>query len=195
MGRRRIIDRDAMLDAAQAVVLRDGAAHLTLEAVAAQAGISKASVLYDYKTKQALVRAVIVRRIEEYRRKFDAIQRELGPVPDARIRTHIREVMQSPTDEDRAVAVNLCAATAQDTELREPIQELLRIQIAALLETSGNARGALLAFLALEGLRHLEWFGFHAWSGEERDRLLAEITWLSSQEPESSVPNAGPQPV
>ena len=57
MGRLRIIDRDAVLTAAERVVRRDGAARLTIEAVAAEAGISKASVLYDYKTKQALIKA------------------------------------------------------------------------------------------------------------------------------------------
>ncbi|MEE3100094.1 MAG: TetR/AcrR family transcriptional regulator, partial [Pseudomonadota bacterium] len=37
MGRRRSVDRDALLDAAETVVRRDGAARLTLEAVAAEA--------------------------------------------------------------------------------------------------------------------------------------------------------------
>src|SRR3546814_8507750 len=63
MARPRTIDRDVVLDAAQRVVARDGAAGLTLEAVAAEAGISKASVLYDYGTKQALMKALIERRI------------------------------------------------------------------------------------------------------------------------------------
>ena len=51
MGRKRTIEPDAVLDAAEQVVMRDGAARLTLDAVACAAGISKASVLYDYKTK------------------------------------------------------------------------------------------------------------------------------------------------
>lgn len=44
MGRIRVIDRDHLLDAAEAVVARDGAVKLTLESVAAEAGVSKASV-------------------------------------------------------------------------------------------------------------------------------------------------------
>ena len=63
MGRHRVIDRDAMLDAAERVVVRDGAAKLSLDAVATEAGISKASVLYDYKTKHALIRALVERRV------------------------------------------------------------------------------------------------------------------------------------
>ena len=42
MGRRRTIDRNAILQAAERVVHRSGAARLTLDAVAAEAGISKA---------------------------------------------------------------------------------------------------------------------------------------------------------
>ena len=55
MGRKRVIDQEQVLDAAQRVVARDGAARLTLDAVAEEAGISKASVIYDYKSKQALI--------------------------------------------------------------------------------------------------------------------------------------------
>ena len=44
MARPRVIKQDDILDAAEAVVVRCGAAHLTLDAVAVEAGISKASV-------------------------------------------------------------------------------------------------------------------------------------------------------
>jgi AcrR family transcriptional regulator len=52
MGRKRVIDQEEILNGAEFVVVRDGAAHLTLDAVAEQAGISKASVIYSYKSKQ-----------------------------------------------------------------------------------------------------------------------------------------------
>ena len=55
MGRKRAIDQQQVLDAAERVVGRDGAANLTVDAVAREAGVSKASVLYDYKSKQALI--------------------------------------------------------------------------------------------------------------------------------------------
>ncbi|MBL6430319.1 MAG: TetR family transcriptional regulator [Alphaproteobacteria bacterium] len=67
MGRKRTIEPDAVLDAAEQVVMRDGAARLTLDAVACAARINKASVLYDYKTKQALIKAVLERRLAAHR--------------------------------------------------------------------------------------------------------------------------------
>ena len=61
MGRKRVIDQEAILDAGEAVVARDGVTGLTLEAVAKQAGISKAAVIYDYKSKQAVIEAIVER--------------------------------------------------------------------------------------------------------------------------------------
>ncbi|MCL4768538.1 MAG: TetR/AcrR family transcriptional regulator [Hyphomicrobiaceae bacterium] len=183
MGRTRVIDREAVLCAAERVVSREGAARLTLEAVAAEAGISKASVLYDYKTKQALIRAVIERRVSaENARLGEAIDR-LGPVPDRVIRGRIAAASRSVSDADRAVALNLAAALAQDTELRAPIQEAYRHQIAEILEKSSHPRGALLAFLALEGLKLLECLGLCSWPEDERKRLLEEIASLADRVP------------
>lgn len=184
MGRPRKIDREAVLDAAQAVVAREGAAQLTLEAVAAEAGISKASVLYDYKTKQALMKAVIERRIAAEDVRIRAIEEKLGPVPNAAIRARLASELRVLSDEDRAVALSLCAMVAEDAELRKPVQDMIAQRISKIMKTSEQSRGALLAFLAIEGLMALEWLGLHRWPVEERDALIAEMRWLADQKPE-----------
>ena len=50
-----------VLDAAEEVVLREGVARLTIEATAAEAGISKGGVLYHFPTRDGLVRAMVKR--------------------------------------------------------------------------------------------------------------------------------------
>ncbi|HFL8188134.1 TPA: helix-turn-helix domain-containing protein [Stenotrophomonas maltophilia] len=55
MGRRKSIDPQHVLDAAERVVAQVGAARLTLDAVAAEAGVSKASVVYDFQSKAGLI--------------------------------------------------------------------------------------------------------------------------------------------
>jgi len=95
MGRQRSIDRDAVLDAAERVVVRDGAANLTLEAVAAEAGISKASVLYDYKTKRALIRILIERRVAADEALVQRFVDAHADRPDARIRGYIAATTSS----------------------------------------------------------------------------------------------------
>lgn len=55
-----------ILDAAEQVVLRDGVGHLTLEAAASEAGLSKGGVLYHFPTRDALVAAMVARIIEQF---------------------------------------------------------------------------------------------------------------------------------
>jgi AcrR family transcriptional regulator len=50
-----------ILDAAETVVVRDGARNLTLDAVAEQSGISKGGILYHYRTKEDLAAAMVER--------------------------------------------------------------------------------------------------------------------------------------
>lgn len=183
MGRHRTIGRDAVLDAAERVVTREGAARLTLDAVAVEAGISKASVLYDYKTKRALVRAVIDRRVAAEKARIGTFVVALAGEPNAQIRGRLAASSGSVSDDDRTVALSLCAALAQDAELREPIQQNYRELIAEIASSSPHPRGAMLAFLAAEGLMLMEWFGFHSWPADERERLVAEIGWLADQSP------------
>jgi AcrR family transcriptional regulator len=52
---------DVLLDAAEAVIVRDGIASLTLDAVAAQAGVSKGGLLHHFPNKDRLVEALVVR--------------------------------------------------------------------------------------------------------------------------------------
>ena len=187
MGRKRVIDQEEILNAAEAVVVRDGAAHLTLDAVAEQAGISKASVIYDYKSKQALIQAVIERRVANDKALLQELTDSLGDVPSAVMRGRILASTEPPLDDARAVAVNLCAALAQDAELRSGIQKEQANNIASILKTSDSPRGALLAYLALEGLKILEYLDLHTWPERERSRILREINWLVDAVPQPTT--------
>jgi AcrR family transcriptional regulator len=185
MGRKRVIDQERILDAAEAVVVRDGAAHLTLDAVAETAGISKASVIYDYKTKQALIQAVIERRVANDKAFIQELTHGLGDMPSAAMRGLLLASANPPPDDARAVAVNLCSALAQDAQLRSAIKKEQAATIDQIMETSGSPRGALLAYLALEGLKILEYLDLHSWPEEERSLILREINWLIDVKPQA----------
>jgi AcrR family transcriptional regulator len=62
----RRVDRNAVLDAAEEVVLRDGIGRLTLEAVAREATLSKSGLLHHFRSKDALLDALVHRRIDEW---------------------------------------------------------------------------------------------------------------------------------
>lgn len=197
MGRSRVIDQDQLLDAAEAVIAREGAAKLTLEAVAVQAGVSKASVTYDHKTKQGLIEALVRRALARDNAFNHAEAQRLGDANARTVRGRIAAAANPLPPQQRAVALNLCAALAQDGDLRHLMQANQAAVIAAIQADAAQPRGALIAYLALEGLKLLESLDFHSYAQPERDRLLADIEALVDHPPAvAAVPAqpASPQP-
>jgi AcrR family transcriptional regulator len=64
--------RARLLEAAIAVAERDGAAHLTLDAVAAQAGVSKGGLLYHFPDKDRLLETLLEAMLERFDTALDA---------------------------------------------------------------------------------------------------------------------------
>ncbi|ANK72875.1 TetR/AcrR family transcriptional regulator [Ensifer adhaerens] len=186
MGRKRAIDQQQVLDAAERVVGRDGAANLTVDAVAREAGVSKASVLYDYKSKQALIEAVVDRAFERDNAHHAQVEQKIGDIQDRAVRGRIVAAAEPPPEEFRAVALNLSAALTLDAGLRRKMQASQDTTIARILQNSQSPRGALLAYLALEGLKFLEYLDFHHFARADRDEVLREINWLVTATPQAA---------
>ncbi|GAA2784235.1 TetR/AcrR family transcriptional regulator [Saccharopolyspora taberi] len=62
--------RDRILDALQRILLRKGAGAVTLESVAAEAGVSKGGLLYHFRSKQAMLQGLTLRLDEEAEAEF-----------------------------------------------------------------------------------------------------------------------------
>ncbi|NUO97806.1 MAG: TetR/AcrR family transcriptional regulator [Nonomuraea sp.] len=58
--------RDELLDAAEDLLCDQGSAALTLSAVADRAGVSKGGLLYHFGTKEALIKGMVERLIEDF---------------------------------------------------------------------------------------------------------------------------------
>jgi AcrR family transcriptional regulator len=58
--------RDELLDAAEELLCDLGSAALTLSAVADRAGVSKGGLLYHFGTKEALIKGMVERLIEDF---------------------------------------------------------------------------------------------------------------------------------
>ena len=86
--------KEELLDAAIRVIRRDGAQKLTLDAVAAEAGVSKGGILYHFGTKRALVDGLIERWLDDFDRRLQAAD---GDVP-RRVRRVLRPLAPSPSD-------------------------------------------------------------------------------------------------
>ncbi len=189
MGRKRVISEEQVLDAAEHVVVTKGAGQLTIEGVASRAGISKASVLYHYKTKAALIKAVVDRIVSADAAINEAAINSLKGGKDAVIRGRILAASEPMTEGIRSVALNLSATVANAPQLRRQGKDVMKRTVERIRETSDHPRGAMLAYLAMEGVKLLELVDWHTWTDSERKLLLKDIEWLIQVDPqESGVP-------
>lgn len=77
MSRAKTIDENTILDAAEAVIREDGAAGLTIEAVARKAGVSVGGLQYSFRSKDALIAGMF----ERWGREYEADLTSLYPKP------------------------------------------------------------------------------------------------------------------
>lgn len=116
--------RDRVLDAAEAVVVRQGIANLTLEAVAAEAGISKGGLLHHFPSKDKLVEGLVQRCASNWR---ECSTRSLESVPEGPGRmarallSHLADA-DSWTEQCQRSSSAVFAALAQNPALIEPMR-------------------------------------------------------------------------
>ncbi len=103
--RRRDRSRSEILDGARRVLLRDGVAATTLDAVAREVGVSKTALYYYYPSKDALLFELIFGIVEAHARTVHDAVEDAKDGPSA-LRTLIRESVQAfaPRLEDLRLA-------------------------------------------------------------------------------------------
>ena len=170
--------RDRILAAAEDVVVTDGVACLTLEKAAARAGISKGGVLYHFRTKEALVAAMVDRLADRFDEGIRA-HRARRPEPGAFARAYVEECLAEPiTDDERReerVGAALVAAIANQPELLSPLRDAFAGWQAELERDSADPVAATIARFAADGLWLSELFGIDALSPAMRDAVRARL--------------------
>lgn len=116
---------DSLLDAAETVVARQGIASLTLDAVAAEAHVSKGGLLHHFPTKDRLVEALVVRCAESWRGRYTAAYDETSDGPGRMARALIAMCLSDDelwTEQLRRSSSAVFAALAQNPRLIEPMR-------------------------------------------------------------------------
>lgn len=176
LGRPRTIDRDKVLDAAEAVVAETGAAALTIDAVAKAAGITKGGVQYCFGTKEGLLTAMLDRWCASFDRDIATLRGE-DASPLAHVRAYIEAGRQSDEEEGSRSAVML-ATLLQNSDQLEASRLWYREQLRGVDATTEEGRKARLAFIASEGVFFLRSFRLLEFSDEEWRSIYEDILEL-----------------
>lgn len=170
---------DQILDAAEVVVARSGAAHLTLESVANEAGVSKGGLLYHFPTKEALLQGMLHRvlaRVEDDQQRFAAEQ--TGTQAAGLIGLVRAGFLKRP--EQRQIAAALLAAGANNPDLLQPVRAWHARNVQNMALSRGNPSRANVVMLALDGLWLSELLQTSPLTDEERRRLQIELEQLAT---------------
>lgn len=177
--------RDRLLDAAETVVAERGVSALSLDAVAGEAGVSKGGLLHHFRSKEALLAALVERMAGEMRATFDAAVEAEPPGPGRHTRGVITWALHCPPEQrarDLRIAAALLSAHAHDPALIEPIRRE-HARIRAQVEDDGLPAGhAHVVMAAADGLFLAKVFGL--WSpSEEQAAAIGRVMRRLAQAP------------
>jgi AcrR family transcriptional regulator len=161
--------KERLLDAAGAVVRREGPQALTLDAVAAQAGVSKGGLLYHYGTKRELIEALVERWLADFQRDIDAADPHF-------VRGYVRA--SDPAGEI-ADELGLLAALVADPAVLRTVRERYAIWQDRVEREGSDPVDATVARLAADGLWLAELLGMAPPRGNLRDQVLARLLELA----------------
>lgn len=148
MGRKPTITREGLLEIAEGIVRSDGAAGLTIDALARAARISKGGVQYSFSSKDELVRALI----ERWTLQFDALLGEMDGIPPTDLVRKYIKVMRSSQAAMNAKMAGLMIAYIQNPQNVMETRQWYRSMFERLGGDARDAQAARVALLAVEGL-------------------------------------------
>lgn len=175
--------RDHILDAALLVTARDGAGNLTLDKVAAECGLSKGGLLYNYPSKEALLQAMLQRLLNSHRERMALEYETLKGQPEATLRAFLRAWKhdeQISTDASLAII----AAAAQNPGLLQPLKEHFRDIYSRVCRESHNRELALMIWAAADGLLLHRIMDVAPYSREEKAAMFDAMLRLAGEDSE-----------
>lgn len=159
------LSRQKLLDAAESVVLEKGVTNLTLDAVAAAAGVSKGGLLYHFPSKDALVMALVENMVAEIVEEFEsalAVEPE-GPGRKTRAILAISACRTGQAHQERRdrLGAALLAAAGNNPDLLKPMQEVFSKCMEDVGDDGLEPGVPLIVAAALDGLMFWQLFGLY----------------------------------
>jgi AcrR family transcriptional regulator len=170
------------LAAAADIVIEQGAERLTLDAVAARAGVSKGGVMYHFPAKEALLEAMIDGMVERSWQGLEAEARKLPDAPGRELCAYVTNSLRSPDADDR-VSGGLLALLASHPKLMSRVSEFYHARFQRIARGIPFERAAIVQ-LATEGLWLMELMNASPFTKSQRAKVARALRRMASGESE-----------
>jgi AcrR family transcriptional regulator len=167
--------RSAVIQASLTIIARDGPSRLTLDAIARESGMSKGGLMHQFRTKEAVLKALLdyqIERFEAFSRDYLANARSdaVQPYLSAQI-----ALLRHAASGDDPVAVAILGAVTAEPGLVEQFREADVQSAEKVRAEAADPDLALLRLTAAKGLLLTSLLGVGSVSPEVRDRLFARL--------------------
>ncbi len=172
--------KDVILDAAEAVVARDGSGRLTIDAVAAESQVSKGGVLYHYPNKLALLEAMVARMIDSILAEI-AAARETAEAAGEPVLPRVVEALLGRMKAPDSVSQALLAASAEQPGLLEAATAPIAVEFQRVADSSADPVLAQIILLSLDGLKLSQLLGLRHVRETEITTILERLLAMSRE--------------
>lgn len=173
MGRKASINAEEILDIAEAIIINEGAAHLTFDNISKTLGITKGGVQYSFAYKDAIIERLINRWNDSFDVEMTKHMPE-NPTPAEYVRAHIKAT--HVIDKNYSKGAGLMAALLDNSKFKEITQSWYQKRLVALTKLTGPEKAKLeLAFWACEGVFLLTSFGLAPCTDAEWNDIFNNI--------------------
>lgn len=166
--------RAKILAAADELAREVGPAKVSLEAVAARAGVSKGGLLYHFPSKLALLTALVEDHIDRFSAEMTLRTQATSGSAHEQLRVY-HDLSACEFRQDSLPKSGVLAAMVQFPELLRPIADFKRRLLDRMIGAGGEADLVLIVFLALEGLRSMELMDMNILTEAESARAIEAL--------------------
>ncbi|GGA44267.1 TetR/AcrR family transcriptional regulator [Dyella nitratireducens] len=164
--------RQAVIQAALAIIARDGPGKLTFDAIARESGLSKGGVMHQFPTKVDVLKALLEHQIRYFDDAPPARASKSGAENALTEQiARLREVSHQPY----SIAHAIVAALVEEPELLALSRETSARNAERIKAEADDAELALLRWMAGQGLLLSAMFGMSPFSEAERERLFRRL--------------------
>ena len=172
--------REHILDAVERLINNRGTRKLTIEAVAVEAGMSKGGVLYNFRSKQELLRGVVLRFVTQVREATfilrDRLDREGQPCPLLRASFSIYKNYR-----EKEAVKSIFALAVQEPDLMAEFQEMCSEFGKVIVDEVKDTVWGQMFELVVDGLYYRLAVGLESRSHAEIDEVIDRVLDFSSQ--------------
>ncbi len=176
--------RQKVFAAMRRVIAQQGAPHLTLEAVAAEAGISKGGLLYHFPSKDALWQGLLEDFHENFIRQcWKEFQEDSKPDRPGRIhRAWIRSFMKLDLAKDFDVDLSAVAVIVTNLQFAKPMKTFWNAWDSILAKDGLPEEASLIIRMSLSGFQMEQFVDYVEMNDGQRERLFEKLLEIATLE-------------